>query len=483
MHLRSCKLFFSGILIFLILAHSNCFLQYLPKIKDEKTDKYTWTLNFLNSTINNHVDFKHNAYNATAYLVDTFGPRLLGSPNLELSLEYLKNLLVIEGFQNVKLEKFDLKQRWVRGKEKLTLLDPRPFPSTIPMIGLGKSVGGNVTAELILMHSFEELEEKGNAGELKNKIAFFNFNWTNYGENKKFRTNAPSLAAKHGAVGCIIRSVASKSIENPHTGAVQYDKNFTRIPAAAVSIETADMFERMIRRNQTVRVNLYMEAKFEEGNFQSGNLIGELTGSKFPNEIILLGGHIDSWDVGPQTGANDDAGGVMVCYEAIRVLIKSGLRPLRTLRFIAWTGEEFGDELRGATYYPQVHKEEMENHILAFESDLGTTDLFGFGYTGGAKGFNLVKMVADIFFKDFGMHTMERNGVMADTRPLNKNHNIPVMKNLVKDTKDNQYYFTYHHSAGDSMNVLNPDFMDRNVFGIAGMMYIIADVPWKLPKD
>jgi carboxypeptidase Q len=458
-------------------------IKDIPQRPKERSDSYTVSTDKIMASLN-HSDFKGHAYERVSIFVDTFGPRLYGSQNLEDALVFMKNELEVEGFENVKLENVPLKRRWVRGQEELTLLDPRPFPTRVPMIGLGGSVGGNITAEVVLVDSMEDMDTKGDKGLLQGKIALFDYKWTTYGEDIKFRTNGPTSVSKYGAVACIIRSLASKSIESPHTGITFYDEKYPKIPAAAISVEDTDMIARMINRGQVVKLNIYMEGQWEEGEFMSHNLIGEITGSQFPEEILLLGGHIDSWDTGPQTGANDDATGFMVCYEAVRMLIKNGLRPKRTIRFIAWTGEEFGSKGSGAEAYLESHKDEMDNHIVAFESDGGTTDIYGFGFNGGNKGYNLVWQVANLFLKEHNCsQIMKNHGGAADTAPLYERYKIPTMNNLVKDTADAQYYMSYHHSAGDSISVLNPDEMDRNAAAIASLFYILADVPWRLPRD
>jgi len=226
-----------------------------------------------------------------------------------------------------------------------------------------------------------------------------------------------------------------------------------------------------------------MEAQFLN-NTNAHNVVGELVGSTYPEQIVLLGGHIDSWDVGPQTGANDDGGGFMTCFEAVRLLVKLGLRPKRTLRFIAWSGEEFGLDSSGAMAYMRSHVDEMPNHVVAFESDLGSNFIYGFGFSGGDKGFTLLKMLSDMYLKnDYNMTFQNNNGENADTSPLNENYGVPMMRNLIQDTADNQFYFTYHHSAGDSMTIMNPDHLNRNVVMIASMLYMIADIPTKIPRD
>lgn len=451
-------------------------------------DKYFETMKLINKTLTYDLNFKHHAWDSLAYMVDTFGPRLFGSINLEMAIEFMKRKLEMEGFENVRLEKVEYKRKWIRGEEHLYLLSPRPGKTKIPMTGLGKVSGGNVTTELILIKNFEELNSQGKLGNLKGKIVFLNPQWTNYHETKKYRKHGPALSQKYGAVGLILRSVTPKSVETPHTGGIseyEVDQNIKVIPSCAVSLETADMFKRMIKRGQKVVVNLYMEARWDYGNFHSNNLIGELRGSKYPDEIILVGGHMDSWDSGPQTGALDDGAGMMVSFEAVRLLIQMGLRPLRTIRFIAWTGEEFGKgDSRGADNYAHFHQHEMKNHIVAFESDLGTSDVLGFGFSGGEKGYEIVKIISSIFFKNMNSEVLARNdGFSSDINPLYKTYKVPIMRTLNYDLKDMENYFTYYHSAADNMNILNPNYLDRNVCAIASMFYILADVPYRLPKD
>lgn len=183
------------------------------------------------------------------------------------------------------------------------------------------------------------------------------------------------MAQDNGAIGVLIRSLASFSIDSPHTGATSYEG--LTIPAAAISVEDADMFERMSQRGQTIEVELHLENSWYDTT--SDNILAEITGSKYPNEVILMGGHWDSWDTGSQTGANDDGGGVMTCLEALKILKDLGIKAKRTIRFIAWSGEEMGLPSNGAEYYATHH--DNEKHILVFESDLGSTKPYGFGVT------------------------------------------------------------------------------------------------------
>jgi len=392
------------------------------------------------------------------------------------------NEMIEEHFENPRFENVPNTTHWVRGKERLTLFSPRPIPTSLGMIGLGKSVGGNVTGEVIVFRSFEELEK--NAALVKGKIVLFNQKWVDYHKTVKYRLYGASRASKYGAIGCLIRSITNKSIYSPHTGLIIYDEKYPKIPAAAITLEDADMFQRMQDRGQKIVVNLYMGAKFLPYTI-SNNVIGEIIGYEKPDEIVLMGGHLDSWDTGSQTGANDDGGGVIVCFEALRVLIKLGLRPRRTIRFIAWTGEEMGDVPNGATRYVENSKiNGIENHIVAFESDLGTTDIYGFGYSGNNKGLKLVTEMAEKYLRDINASVIiNGKGEAADNGPLNEVYGVPVMTNLIKDTADQEFYFTYHHTAGDSMTMMSKEDLDRNVIAIASMMYIIADSKETLSRD
>ena len=455
--------------------------EFLEPNKFTTHKDYNQIVNLISQKIKLDPDLKSAAYNRVAYLVDTFGPRLWGSEELLDASKYMQSRLIAEKFENVKLEENKNSLHWVRGSESLTMFSPRKNPTKIPMVGLGKSIGGVASGELITFESFEDLEK--NASKVPGKVVLFNPKWTGYGDVSKYRANGASQAAKHGAIACLVRSLTPFSIESPHGGAMNYDENYSKIPAAAISLEDADMFERMYNRGQKVILQLKMEAHFEDLT-STYNVVGEITGSEFPNEIILIGGHIDSWDVGPQTGANDDAAGFMVCMEAVRVLIKLNLRPKRTIRFIAWSGEEFGDKNSGGPNYAKMHTNELDNHVIAFESDLGTTDIEGFGFSGGSNGFEIFKKINENYLmKNLNLTRIENgDGVMQDTTPLYK-AGIPVVRNLIKDSPDSKFYFTYHHSGGDTVSILNKDDMDKNVAAIASLFYVIADMPEKFPRN
>lgn len=316
--------------------------------------------------------------------------------------------------------------------------------------------------------------------QVKGKIVVYNEDWVNYGTTVAYRVSGASRAAKYGALAALVRSVTPDSIESVHTGIQYYDSAYPEIPVAAITMEDAEMFQRMQQRNQTITLHLVME-NYKVGGASSNNLVFEIKGATQPEKILLMGGHIDSWDTGSQTGANDDGGGFITIFEAMRLLKKNGYRPKRTLRFIAWSGEEWGDPRNGAHQYAELHKDELDNHVVAFENDLGSTKLLGFGYDGPAAGLDIINMIANNYLSIINASLVNDEGHGADTAPLYA-AGVPVMANSVYDTPDHSFYFTYHHSAGDSMSMMDADDMDSNVLGIATMFYILADLDNTLPR-
>lgn len=193
-----------------------------------------------------------------------------------------------------------------------------------------------MTAEVIVVRDWDELEQMKD--KVPGKIVCYNNKWVDYGTSVGYRVDGASIAAKYGAKAMLVRSVASVSVYSVHTGYMEYDPKYPKIPCAAITVEDAEMFQRMQDRGQTIRVNFNLQNEFVPNTY-SNNLIFEITGATYPDQIVLAGGHIDTWDTGSQTGANDDGGGFITVFEALRLLKQSGYRPKRTLRFIAWSGE------------------------------------------------------------------------------------------------------------------------------------------------
>ncbi len=411
------------------------------------------------------------AYDRIGTLVDRFGHRLSGSPSLEAAIDWVLTEMKKDGLQNVRGEPV-MVTNWQRGRESAELVKPRRAP--LRMLGLGGSVGtpaGGITAPVLLVETFEELERR--TDEARGKIVLFDAPFTTYGETRRYRSDGPSAAARAGAVACLIRSVASFSIRSPHTGRLIYDTTAARIPAAALSVEDAMMLRRMQARGDQVVLTLRMEARHLP-DARSRNVVAEIVGRETPEEVVVLGGHIDSWDVGQ--GAMDDAGGSVAAWEAVRLMRQLGLRPRRTVRVVLWTNEENGG--RGATAYARTHAGEVPKHVLAMESDNGAFNPKGYVLAASDSAAAVVQQVAGLL-QPIGAIGVQRvtGSPAADITPLAE-AGVPAMELDV----DGSRYFWYHHSEGDTLDKLDPGELARCVAAMAVMAYVVADLPEALPR-
>ena len=410
------------------------------------------------------------AFDKLAYLGDTFGPRLAGSRGLELAIEWAQAEMKREGLENVRAEPA-MVPKWVRGQESLVLLDPVERP--VVMLGLGNSVGtpaGGITADAIVVSSYAELEQR--AAEVKGKIVVYNVPYTNYGETVQYRGGGASRAAKLGAVAALVRSVGPIGLRTPHTGAMNYDEGVAKIPAAGISAEDASILARLQARRQSTRMRLTMEAHFEP-DAQSYNVIGEIRGRETPDEIVVVSGHYDSWDVG--TGMMDDGGGCIAAWEAVRLMLKLNLRPRRTVRVVLYTNEENG--LRGGTAYRDQHAADLAKHVAMLESDAGVFRPLGVGCSGSEQARAIIRQIAT-WLTGIDAHRVGPNGGGADIGPSVRAANIPSLSLDV----DGSEYFTYHHTPADTIERLNPQDVAKGVATIAVMSYVIADLPERLPS-
>jgi carboxypeptidase Q len=407
------------------------------------------------------------AWNRIAELTDKFGHRLSGSTALEQAIDWTAATMTADGLTNVRKEMV-MVPHWVRGAESLELVAPRR--QVLPMLGLGGSIAtppGGITAEVMVVATFEELTAR--ASEAKGKIVLYDAEWQNYGFNGSFRRLGAIAAAKAGAVASLARSAGPYSMRTPHTGNMSYDSTVTKIPHASVTAEDAMMIRRMIKRGETVRVTLKMNAQTLP-DAQSHNVMGELRGREKPNEIVVMGGHIDSWDVGQ--GAMDDAGGVVVAWEAIRLLKKLGLTPRRTIRVVGWTNEENGS--RGGNAYRDMHQN--ETHQLAIESDGGVFSPLGFGFTGSPAAREIIEAIGGLL-KPIGAGTIGPSGGGADIGPIMAT-GVPGMGLNVDGTR----YFWFHHTDADTPDKLDPAEVQRCVAAMAVMAYIAADIEQTMPR-
>lgn len=410
------------------------------------------------------------AWQRLAEVTDLYGHRLSGSVGLERAIDWAVAEMKKDGLDNVRKERV-LVPKWVRGRESLTLVEPVPQP--LVMLGLGNSVGTGpegITADVIVIRNFDDLDKR--AADVKGKIVLFNVPFTNYGETVQYRTGGPSRAVRHGAVAVLVRAVGPTGLRTPHTGSTTYAADAPSIPAAAIPAEDAERFQRLQNRGVRLRVTLTMEAHFE-ADAESFNLVGELTGRELPHELVVLGGHWDSWDVG--VGATDDGGGCVVTWEALRLMKSLGLRPRRTVRVVLWTNEENG--MRGGNAYRDQHMAELKNHVMMLESDGGVFDPAGFGFTGPDGARRTVTAIASLL-ASLGANKIEAAGGGADIGPSVTAAGIPAMSHLV-----NGNYFLIHHTPADTMERITPKQMADNAAAIAVMAYAVADLPWRLGTE
>lgn len=409
----------------------------------------------------------HAAFERLTELVDLFGHRVTGSVALEEAIDWMLGEMEGDGLQNVHGDPV-LVRNWVRGEESLELLLPRP--RTLPMLGLGGSVAtppGGVRGQVLVVRSFDELTER--AAEAPGKIVLFNVPFTTYGQTVQYRSQGAIAAARVGASASLIRSVTPYSQQTPHTGNMAYADDVRRIPHAAITVEDAELLQRMQDRGERIEVRLEMNARTLP-DAVSRNVMAEVLGSELPDEVVVLGGHIDSWDVGQ--GAMDDAGGVVAAWEAVRLIRELGLRPRRTIRVVGWTSEENGGA--GGRRYVEDHG--SETHVLAMESDGGVFQPLGFGFTGSDVAFGILSEIGTLL-DPVGSGRVTRGGGGADIAPLMRT-GVPGMGLNV----DGSRYFHYHHTDSDTIDKLDPDEVAACVATMAVFAYIVADMPERLPR-
>jgi carboxypeptidase Q len=405
-----------------------------------------------------------------AELTDTFGNRISGSQTLEQAIDWAVESMKKDGFENVHKEPV-MVPKWVRGAESLELVTP--VKQRLVMLGLGNAVGtpaGGIEADVIVVKNFDEMTKR--AADIKGKIVLFNAEFVSYGVTNVYRTAGPSRAAAIGAVATLVRSIGPMGLRTPHTGATVYAADQPKIPAAAIPAEDANRLQRLQDRGVKIRVKLSMEAHFEADS-QSYNVVGEIRGRELPNEVVLMGGHIDSWDVG--AGASDDGGGCIVTWDALRLMKKLGLRPRRTVRVVLFTNEENGD--KGGEGYRDQHMAELKNHVVLLESDGGIFNPEGFGYTGPAPGKATITTIASLL-KSIGADPVKDGGGGSDIGPSGTAASIPMLGHLAAAN-----YFQIHHTPADTVERITPKQAGDNAAAIAVMMYVLADLPWKLGSE
>jgi carboxypeptidase Q len=410
------------------------------------------------------------AWDRVAEITDTFGQRLSGSANLSRAIAWAQEAMKKDGLENVHAERV-MVPRWVRGNESLEITEPPQHQ--VPMLGLGGSVAtpaAGIEAEVMIVSSGDELNTR--AAEAKGKIVLFNVPYTNYGETVQYRSGGASMAARHGAVAALVRSVGPMGLRTPHTGGMNYADGVAKIPTAAIPAEDANRVQRLIARGVKVRMRLKMEARFES-DAESFNVVGEIRGSEKPHEIVLVGGHFDSWD--PGTGASDDAVGCVVTWEAARLMKKLNIRPKRTVRVVLFTNEENGT--RGGNGYRDQHSADAGNHILAVESDSGVFAPARLGFTGSELARGIMSDIVGLL-SPIGMSELSGGGGGADIGPIATLGKVPMLAY----SGDSNKYFTIHHTPADTVDRIDPKEVSKAAAALAAVVYVVADMPEALPK-
>jgi hypothetical protein len=409
------------------------------------------------------------------YLCDRIGPRLSGSPQLEEAIRWAAAEMRREGLDNVQTPPVKV-PHWVRGRESAVIVAPLQTP--LVMLGLGGSVGTppeGVTADVVAVASFDELKSLGR-DRVQGKIVLFNPVWQGYGRTVMYRSRGASEAAQLGAAAVLVRSMTGHSLRTPHTGAMDYAADIPKIPAAAVTVEDAERIHRLVRAGNTVKVTLKMEAQTLP-DADSANVVAELRGREKPEEIVVLGGHYDSWDVGQ--GAHDDGASCMAAWQAVTLLKKLGLQPRRTVRVVFWANEENG--LAGARAYREWIGDAIKKHVAAIEMDGGSERPIGFGFGASAlseqqsvRALESLRQIGALL-DGIGAGLIRTGGGGADISPLTR-EGVPGLGHLTTG----EHYMDWHHTPADTLDKVDPVEFRKNIAALAVMAYVLADMPARI---
>ena len=417
---------------------------------------------------------KSKSYELLDHLSNEIGGRLSGSLNAERAVKWGKNELVKRGFDKVWLQEV-MVPKWVRGPKEFALIETQPGTTfNVDVCALGGSVATpsvGIKAQVVEVKSFDELKELGK-DKIDGKIIFFNkpmkpnevstFNSYSLAVNQ--RVNGAQEAVKYGAIGVIVRSLSLRLDDFPHTGVMSYGDlpPSRKIPAAAISTNASEKLSNLLKINPDLKFLLRQQCKQYE-DVKSHNVIAEIKGSMYPDEIILVGGHLDSWDLGD--GSHDDGAGVVQSIDLLNILNKSGYKPKRTIRVVLFMNEENG--LRGASKYAEISKKNLLNHIFALESDAGGFSPRGFSFTSNDENFEEISKWKSLF-EPYLIHYFERGGSGADISALQTNDNV-----LAGLRPDSQRYFDFHHAANDTFDAINKRELELGVFAMTSLIYLV----------
>ena len=413
-----------------------------------------------------------NAMAIVTSLTTEVGPRLAGSEAEARARVWAVKTLTEKGFANVRSEPFEM-DAWERHEEGAEVL--APYPQPLSVTALGGSVPTEKNGLSAQVAVFETLEDLKRAPEdsLTGRIAYVGHamqrtqDGSSYGYFNEARTDGPSIAAGKGAVGYLIRSVGTDSHRFPHTGSLRYREDMPRIPALALSNPDADQIERIAADGKTLSVRLMVDSS-EVPAAQSGNVLAEVVGREVPQEIVVIGAHLDSWDLG--TGAVDDGAGVGITMAALELIKDAGLAPRRTIRLVLWGAEEVG--LLGANAYRDRHKEQLAQHVIGSESDFGGGRVWKVTADSQSEaGDRLFAEVARLLAPiGVAPGSDDQPGGGPDLYPLIA-AGVPTSR-LHQDGRD---YFDLHHTADDTVDKLDAASLDQNVAAFAVFAWLVAD--------
>lgn len=414
-----------------------------------------------------------SSYEMLDYLSNEIGPRLSGSLGAERAVEWGRKELIKIGFDKVWLQEV-MVPKWVRGPKEFALIETQPgITFDVDVCALGGSVATpsvGIKSNVVEVKNFDELVKLGKE-KIDGKIVFFNrpmqpnlvSTFQAYGKAVDQRVNGAIEAVKYGAIGVIVRSMNLRLDDYPHTGTMNYGDlpESKRIPAAAISTNSAEKLSKLLKINPNLKFLLRQQCK-TFADVKSHNVIAEIKGSEFPNEIILVGGHLDSWDIGD--GSHDDGAGIVQSMDIINIFKKINYIPKRTIRVVLFMNEENG--LRGAKKYASVSNENNLDHIFALESDAGGFTPRGFSFTTDSNNFERIEQWKSLF-EPYLIQSFEIGGSGADIALLESKNNV-----LAGLRPDSQRYFDYHHASIDTFDAINKRELELGTFSMASLVYL-----------
>ncbi len=415
---------------------------------------------------------KGQSYKMLHDLSINIGPRLSGSPGAAAAVEWSRHVMEDYGFDSVWLQPV-MVPHWVRGSKEIgRIISTKKGTLSVNVCALGGSIGtgpSGITAQIVEVKSFEELKSLGTKN-VEGKIVFFNRpmdatkinTFSAYGGAVEQRANGASEAAKYGAVAALVRSMGSNLEDYPHTGNMRYAPNVVKIPALAISTAHAEQLSKLVKDDKEVQVYLENHSVTLEDS-PSYNVIGEIRGSEYKDEIIVVGGHLDSWDLGQ--GAHDDGAGCVQSIEVLRLFNALGYKPKRTIRAVMFMNEENG--LRGGLKYAELAEKNKEKHVAAIESDRGGFVPRGFTVPTEAKANERVRSWKPLL-EPYGLSDFSQEGGGADIGPL-ANQGVALIGFL----PDSQRYFNYHHTAEDIIDKVDKRELELGAASMAALVYLI----------